>query len=85
MTDRAQFTTPRIVPVALVSILILVLVLNQVFTALPEPGSVENVCLGVCGCGACPPAFYAVPVIGLVVLVASLVVSFPKSLEQDDE
>ena len=85
MTDRAQVSTPSIGAVTPVSIVVLVLVTNEVFTALPEPGSVETVCLGVCGCGACPPAFYAVPVIGLLVLVASLVVSFPKSLEQDDE
>lgn len=87
MTDRAQLDSRGIhlIPLAGILILVLVLVVNQVLEAIPDPDSVETVCLGLCGCGACPPSFYALPVITALTILASYVVSFPKRVPDDEE
>lgn len=85
MTDRAQADSGGLIAVAVLGIasIVAILVGGQISSHLPGPGTVENVCLGVCGCGACPPAFYALSVIGLLVFVASYVISVPDGWPPD--
>ena len=86
MTDRAQFDSRgvHLIPLAGTTILILILVANQVIEQMPDPGSVKNVCLGICGCGACPPSFYALVTGTLAVLWVSHLVRGDLRPSDDD-
>ena len=77
MTDRAQLDGrgSYLVPVIATTILVVILVVNQVLKAMPDPGTVDSVCMGLCNCGICPPSFYALPIITLVLVATSYLVT----------
>ena len=59
--DRAQLTGSPL-PVTLgIVLFVFAIVVNTMFTQLPPTGSgeVTELCMGVCGCGACPTWYYA--------------------------
>lgn len=86
MTDRGQLDGhgAHLVPLVGTTILVVILVVNQVLKAMPDPGTVENVCLGICGCGACPRSIYGLLIIAALTVAASYVISVPKDWPDDD-
>jgi len=87
MTDRAQYDKGGLIAVAVLTLVLSVgvVVAEQVINHVPDPGTVDSVCMGLCNCGVCPPSFYALPVITVLTILASYVVSFPKEWPDDEE
>ena len=86
MTDRAQLDGhgAHLLPVVAITILVVILVVNQVLKATPEPGTVKDVCLGMCGCGACPRFIYGLLIIAALTVAASYVISVPNDWPDDE-
>lgn len=86
MRDRAQYDEGGMIAVVALGIasIVVILVVEQVITQAPDPGTVDSVCMGLCNCGTCPPTFYALPIIAVLTILASYLVSFPKRVPDDE-
>lgn len=59
--ERAQVTGTHMPVILGIVLTVALIVVNTMFTQLPPAGSgeVADLCMGVCGCGACPTWYYA--------------------------
>lgn len=86
MSDRGQLggKADKVVPLAMTTLAVLVLVAAEVIKRLPEPGTIKNVCLGICGCGACPRLYYVAGIVLVLSVFASIVFSRTERVPPDE-
>lgn len=83
-SDRAQFTTPRLIPVTLTGGAVLAVVIAEMRDRVAAASAAEPVSFcGLCHVDWRPAA--ALLIIGVLVAFAAYTVSFVKPVEGDDE